>query len=41
MDKYTVQQKQGNNVFGFCVMDSMFHFLNKNTYEDQQIEVKY
>jgi hypothetical protein len=32
MDNHTLQQKQGTNVCAFCVMDSMFHFLNKNTY---------
>jgi hypothetical protein len=34
MDNRTLQQKQGTNVYGFCVMDSMFHFLNKNTYDE-------
>jgi hypothetical protein len=33
LDNHTLQQKQGTNVYGFCVMDSMFHFLNKNVYE--------
>jgi hypothetical protein len=32
----TYQEKQGTNVCGFCVMDSMFHFLNKNMYEEQK-----
>jgi hypothetical protein len=41
MDNRTYQQKQGTNVCGFCVMDSMFHFLNNNTYEEQKIEVTY
>jgi hypothetical protein len=41
MDNRTLKQNQGSNVFGFCVMDSMFHFLIKNTYEKQEIEVTY
>jgi hypothetical protein len=41
MDNCTYQQKQGTNVCGFCAMVSMFHFLNKNTYEEQKIEVTY
>jgi hypothetical protein len=41
MENHTYQQKQGTNVHGFCVMDSMFHFHNKNTYEEQRIEVTY
>jgi hypothetical protein len=41
MDNRTLQQKQGTNVCGFCVMDSMFQFLNKNTYEEHKIEVTY
>jgi hypothetical protein len=41
MDNRTYQQKQGTNVCDFYVMDSMFHFLNKNTYEEQKIEVTY
>jgi hypothetical protein len=41
MDNHTYQQKQGTNVYGFCVMDSMFHFLNMNTYKEQKIEVTY
>jgi hypothetical protein len=41
MDNLTLQQKQGTNVCGFCVIDSMFHFLNKNAYEEQKIEVTY
>jgi hypothetical protein len=41
MDNRTYQQKQGTNGCGFWVMDSMFHFLNKNTYEEQKIEVTY
>jgi hypothetical protein len=41
IDNHTLQQKQGTNVCGFCVMDSKFHFLNKNTYEEQKIEVTY
>jgi hypothetical protein len=36
MDNRTYQQKQGTDVCGFCVMDSMSHFLNKNTYEEQK-----
>jgi hypothetical protein len=28
MDNGTYQQKQETNVCGFCVIDSMFHFLN-------------
>jgi hypothetical protein len=41
MDNHTLQQKQRTNVCGFCVMDSMFHLLNKNTSEEQKIEVIY
>jgi hypothetical protein len=41
MENHSYQQKQGTNVCGFCVMDSMFYFLKKNTYEDQKIEVTY
>jgi hypothetical protein len=41
VDDRTYQQKQGTNVCGFCVINSMFHFLNKNTYEEQKIEVIY
>jgi translation elongation factor P/translation initiation factor 5A len=41
MKNCTYQQKQGTNIYGFCVMDSMFHFLNKNTYEEHKIEVTY
>jgi hypothetical protein len=41
MDNHTLQQKQGTNVYGFCVIDSMFHFLNKNKYEEQKIEITY
>jgi hypothetical protein len=40
MENHAYQQKQGT-VCDFCVMDSMFHSLNKNTYEDQRIEVTY
>jgi hypothetical protein len=36
MENRTYQQKQETNVCGFCVMDSMFHFLNKNTHEEQK-----
>jgi hypothetical protein len=41
MKNRTYQQKQGTNVCGFCFMDSMFHFLNKNTYEEKKIEITY
>jgi hypothetical protein len=41
MDNHTLQQKQGTNVYGFWVIDSMFHFLNKNKYEEQKIEITY
>jgi hypothetical protein len=41
MDIRTLQQKQGTIVSGFCAIDSMFHFLNKNTYEKHKIEVTY
>jgi K+-transporting ATPase A subunit len=41
MENCTYQQKQGTNVGGFYNMDSMFHFRNKNTYEEQRIEVTY
>jgi hypothetical protein len=41
MENHTYQQKQGTKVCGFCVMDSMFHFLNKNMYEEQRIEETY
>jgi hypothetical protein len=41
MENCTYQQKQGTNVYDLCVMDSMFHFLNKNMYEEQRIEVTY
>jgi hypothetical protein len=41
MENHTYQQKQGINVCGFCVMDSIFPFLNKDTYEEQRIEVTY
>jgi hypothetical protein len=41
MENRTYQQKQGINVCGFCVMDSIFQFLNKDTYEEQRIEVTY
>jgi hypothetical protein len=41
MNNHALQQKQGTNVCGFYVMDSMFHFLNKNTYEEQKIEGTY
>jgi hypothetical protein len=41
IDHHTLQQKQGTNVCGFFVMESMFHFLKKNTNEQQKIEVTY
>jgi hypothetical protein len=41
MENCIYQQKQGTNVYGLCVMDSMFHFLNKNVHEEQKIEVTY
>jgi hypothetical protein len=41
IENHTYQQKQGINVCVFCVMYSMFHFINKNTYEEQKIEVTY
>jgi hypothetical protein len=41
MNNCTYQQKQGTNVYGFCVMDSVFYFLNKNTYEEEKIEITY
>jgi hypothetical protein len=41
MDNHTYQQKQGTNVCEFYVIDSMFHFLNKNMYEEQKIKVTY
>jgi hypothetical protein len=41
IDNRTLQPKQGTNVYGFCVMDSIFHFLNRNTYDEQKIEVTY
>jgi hypothetical protein len=41
MDNRTHQQKWGTSVCGFCTMDYMFHFLNKNMYEEQKIEVTY
>jgi hypothetical protein len=41
MDHHTYQQKQGTNVCDFYVIDSMFHFLNKNMYEEQKIKVTY
>jgi hypothetical protein len=41
MKNCAYQQKQGTNVCVFCVMGSIFHFLNKNTYEEQRIEVTY
>jgi hypothetical protein len=41
IDNHTLQQKQGTNVYDFYVMDSMFHFLDKNTYEEQKIDVTY
>jgi hypothetical protein len=41
MDTRTYQQKQGTNVCGFYVIDSIFHVLNKNMYEEQKIEVTY
>jgi hypothetical protein len=41
MDNRTFQQKQGTNICGFCDMDSIFDFLNKNAYEEQKIEVRY
>jgi hypothetical protein len=41
MKNRTYQQKQETNVYGFFVMDYMFYFLNKNTYEEQKIEVTY
>jgi hypothetical protein len=34
MDNRPYQQKQGTIVCGFCFMDSMFHILNKHTYEE-------
>jgi hypothetical protein len=40
MDNCTYQQKQETNVCGFLLL-TMFHFLNKNTYEEQKIEVTY
>jgi hypothetical protein len=41
IDNRTYQQKQETNVCGFCVMDSIFHFLSKNIYEEKKIEVTY
>jgi hypothetical protein len=41
IDNRTHQQKYGTNAYGSYVMDSMFHFLNKNMYEEQKIEVTY
>jgi hypothetical protein len=41
IDNHTLQQKQGTNIYGFCIMDSIFRFLNKNTYEEQKIEIAY
>jgi hypothetical protein len=41
MENRAYQQEQGTNVCGFCVMFSMFHFLNKNIFEEQRIEVTY
>jgi hypothetical protein len=41
IENHTYQQKQEAIVCGFCVMDSMFHYLNKNKYEEQKIEVTY
>jgi hypothetical protein len=41
IENHTYQQKQETNIYDFCVMDSMFHFLKKNTYEEQKIEVTY
>jgi hypothetical protein len=41
MKNRAYQQKQGTNICGFCVMDFMFQFLNKNMYDEQRIEVTY